>query len=86
MASKDLEAVFSYLHSEKISINKEEFQFQVETHADYPSLLAFSDALHFFNISNIAFNLSFDEIDNIPDSFIAFLGKECKSSAKCVLI
>ncbi len=76
MASKDLEAVFSYLHSEKISINKEEFQFQVETHADYPSLLAFSDALHFFNIPNIAFNLSFDEIDNLPDSFIAFLGKE----------
>jgi hypothetical protein len=78
MASKDLEAIFSYLHSQKISINKEEFQFQVETHADYPSLLAFADALSFFNIPNISARLSKKEIESLPDLFIALLKEEDK--------
>ncbi len=72
----DLEAVVSYTKSQKIILDFQEFQFQVETHPDYPSLLAFSDALSFFNIPNVAFNLSFEEIDNLPDSFIALLSKE----------
>lgn len=59
MASKDIEAVFLYTQSQNISIDKQEFEFQIETHPDYPSLLAFSDTLNFFDIPNIAFNFTF---------------------------
>lgn len=76
MASNEIEAVFSYIQSQDITLNKEEFKFLVETHPDYPSLLAFADALTFFNIPNMAFRLPFEEIAELPDSFIALIGKE----------
>ena len=76
MPSKDLEAIFSYAHSQNIFIDKQEFQFQVETHPDYPSLLAFADALTFFSIPNLAIKLEKQELENLPDSFVALLGEE----------
>lgn len=76
--NQDLESVFSYLKTHFTSISKEEFKYQIETHPDYPSLLAFSDALTFFNVPNIAFNLSLEEIESLPDSFIALLKKKDK--------
>ena len=48
--NSELEAVCSYAQSQNIKIDKEEFKFQVETHPNFPSLLAFTDALTFFNI------------------------------------
>ena len=62
-ANQNLEALYSYAHFQKINIDKEEYKFQVETHPDYPSLLAFADALTFFNIPNVAFKIPFEEID-----------------------
>lgn len=72
--SQDLEALFSYAQSQNIILDKAEFQFQVETHPDYPSLLAFADAFSFFKIPNIATKIYADQIENLPSSFVALLG------------
>lgn len=66
--NKDLEAFYSYAQYQHIKIDKEEFKYQLETHPDYPSLLAFSDTLSFFNIPNIAIKLSFQEIVSLENS------------------
>ncbi|SDE90804.1 vitamin K epoxide reductase family protein [Epilithonimonas hungarica] len=72
--NQDLEAIFSYARSQNIILDKAEFQFQVETHPDYPSLLAFTDAFSFFKIPNIATKIYADQIENLPNSFVALLG------------
>ncbi len=77
---KGIESVFSYLKSQKIYQNKQNFSFQVKSHIDYPSLLSFSDTLNFLDIPNVAFNFPFEEIDRLPDSFVALLGKEHQQS------
>src|SRR5690606_14762724 len=68
-----LKALFLYLESENISVDKQEFEFQFNSHPDYPSLLALSDTLRFFNINNGAFNIDKSEIDLLPNSFVARL-------------
>lgn len=75
MASKDLDAVFSYAQSQNISIDKQEFTFQVETHPDYPSLLAYSDALNFFNIENVVFKTEIEKLDILPEKFLSLMYK-----------
>ena len=65
--------LFDLIKAEKIYIDKEEFVFQIQSHPSYPSLLAISDTLTFFNVENAALNISFEEIDLLPDNFIALL-------------
>lgn len=67
---------FYYLEKEGIIIDKEEFLFQMKSHPDYPSLLAISDTLSFFNIENAAMHISESEIELLPNSFITLLSEE----------
>lgn len=71
--------IFKYLTKNKISIDQIEFQFQYESHPDYPSLLALSDTLKFFKIDNGAFKISEDDLDQIPENFLAVIQKEGES-------
>lgn len=73
-----IKPLFKYLDSENIQIDKNEFEYQLNSHPDYPSLLAISDTLSFFNISNAAFRISFENIGQLPDRFMASIkrGKE----------
>jgi thiol-disulfide isomerase/thioredoxin/uncharacterized membrane protein len=68
--SEHTQVIFSYLKGEDIQIDKEEFNFQVESHPDYPSLLSLSDALTFFNINNGAIRLEYEMLAQLPDRFI----------------
>lgn len=68
--------LFLYLEKENIAIDKSEFEFQIQSHSDYPSLLSISDTLNFFNIDTFAADIAFDEIDNFPNRFIANLSTE----------
>ena len=68
--------LFQYLEKEGITIDKFEFEFQVKSHPNYPSLLAISDTLLFFNIENIATRVGFLEIDTLPNRFIALLNND----------
>tara|TARA_R110002096_G_scaffold42475_6_gene114654 strand:+ start:16911 stop:18548 length:1638 start_codon:yes stop_codon:yes gene_type:complete len=70
-----LKPLFKYLDAEQIHLDKEEFEFQFNSHPDFPSLLALSDTLNFFNINNGAFKIKKSEIDLLPNTFIARLKK-----------
>ena len=68
--------LFHYLEKENINIDKSEFVFQIQSHPDYPSLLAISDTLTFFRINNIALRTEIAEIEMLPKRFIALLSDE----------
>ncbi|NVJ47534.1 MAG: thioredoxin domain-containing protein [Cytophagia bacterium] len=59
-----------YLKSANVNLDTDEFDFQLESHPDYPSLLSFHDALNFFNVANIATKINDKEIEGLPDRFI----------------
>ncbi|WP_400078891.1 vitamin K epoxide reductase family protein [Winogradskyella sp. R77965] len=71
--SDNIEVLSQYLNSEKIYIDKKEFDYQLSSHPYYPSLLAISDTLSFFNINNAAIRVPKDKFDLLPGSFIANL-------------
>ncbi|MCZ8088995.1 vitamin K epoxide reductase family protein [Flavobacterium sp.] len=71
-----LEVVFTYLNNLKIDLDKKEFEFQIKSHPDYPSLLSIVDTLNFFKIDNLAVNIDFDHVDDLPSSFIALLKED----------
>lgn len=68
-----IDFLFKYLKQEQIQIDENEFIFQFNSHPNYPSLLAISDTLTFFGLNNIAARISIDEIDKLPNRFIAKL-------------
>ena len=53
-----------------INIDAEIVNAELEKHPDYPSLLSVSDVLTTLKIENNAFRVSFDELVNIPCSFV----------------
>lgn len=68
--------LFHYLAKENIAIDKTEFEFQLKSHPDYPSLLAIVDTLTFFDIDNFATRIEKQQIDVLPPLFIALLHEE----------
>ncbi|WP_431611983.1 vitamin K epoxide reductase family protein [Chryseobacterium sp. 'Rf worker isolate 10'] len=76
MTRKSYTAVINYLDNNKIYIDKDEFELQLEGHPDFPSLLAFSDALNFFNIENYSYRIDNDEKDILPEDFLALVEGE----------
>lgn len=67
--------LFPYLEKEHITIDKTEFEFQIQSHPEYPSLLSIADTLSFFNIDNLATRIAKDQIDVLPIRFIAYLNE-----------
>jgi hypothetical protein len=78
--NQNIKSVFSYAKSEGIKINFEDFSYQVENHPDYPTILAISDTLSFYNIENGAIEVSAQEIDLLPIRFVALLSNEKSNS------
>ncbi len=68
-----LNFLFLYLKKRNIHLNKKEFIVQYESHPAFPSLLALSDTLRFFNVENGALHVKANEIDNLPSFFMAKL-------------
>ena len=65
--------LFHYLKREKITIDQTEFNFQVQSHTSYPSLLAVSDTLSFLKINNLATRLENEDLVHLPNAFIALI-------------
>lgn len=65
--------LFLYLKKLNVHINKKEFIIQYESHPAYPSLLAVSDTLNFFNIENGAIHVEAAEISALPSVFMTKL-------------
>lgn len=73
--------LFQYLEKEKIYIDRTEFEFQIQSHPDYPSLLAISDTLSFFNIDNGAIKIEIDQIELLPNRFVTYLNRAFEDPA-----
>lgn len=69
----DLNFLFNYLEKEKISFDQSEFEFQIESHPDYPSLLSIADTLSFFKIKNLATKIINKDLVHLPNNFIALI-------------
>lgn len=54
----------------KLSLDKQEFHYQFESHPDYPSNLAFSDTLNLLGIKNEAYILEKEFWNELPDEYI----------------
>jgi uncharacterized membrane protein/glutaredoxin len=67
--------LFQILEKENIIIDKTEFEFQIQSHPDYPSLLAISDTLSFFNIDNGAMRVEASDMVLLPDRYVALLSE-----------
>lgn len=68
--------IFQYLEKEQIDIDKNEFQFQIQSHPDFPSLVSTIDTLSFLNIDNGVLHVDISEIELLPDYFVALLDAE----------
>ena len=63
--SKNNNYLFQYLEKENIAIDQAEFEFQLHSHSDVPSMLAISDTLQFFNIENTEKKIVFQGVHMI---------------------
>lgn len=78
--NNQLEFIIRYLKKENINIDLNEFQFQIETHPDFPSLLSYHDTLTFFKINNIVAKISHEDLVNLPNNFIAEINPDKHNS------
>ena len=53
-----------------IKLDNQEFLFQLNSHPNYPSALAFSDTLNFLGVKNDAYNLEKEYWEELPEEFI----------------
>jgi hypothetical protein len=77
---EELTSLFHYLEKEEISIDKKEFDFQLQSHPDYPSLMSIVDTCDFFNIENGAINVDISELELLPKQFVAYLNDETNNA------
>jgi uncharacterized membrane protein len=59
----------------EIPVTRQSISDELGKHADYNSMLAFSDVLDRWNVPNVAYKLEFEELSDLPLPFIAFLSK-----------
>lgn len=76
--SDNLKFLFQYLKKIDITIDQDEFAFQVQSHPDFPSLLSIVDTLSFFNINNVAIHVPISNLDLLPNHFVSLLKEEIK--------
>lgn len=74
--TQNLTYLFYFLEKESITIDQTEFEFQLQSHPSYPSLLAVADTLQFFNIENGAIHVEISEIDLLPNRFVTLLPQD----------
>lgn len=67
--------VQSLLQKNKIKVDREELNFQIQSHPSYPSLHAITGVLNHFNIDHLALRVPIDAntLSQLPNSFIAQL-------------
>lgn len=71
-----MRSIILYLESLGLNFDKKELEFQYQSHPNFPSLLAISDTLNFFNIANKAYKIDKSNVRSLPDSFVASINKK----------
>lgn len=69
-------ALVSYFNTVKIKISPSELKLQLFSHPHTPSLYAISETLNFLKIENIAAEVEHEQLEFLPNNFIAFLRDE----------
>ncbi|MGR3854525.1 thioredoxin domain-containing protein [Chryseobacterium indologenes] len=69
--SKNTNVLTSYLKLIDIHIDKNEFEYQLNGHPEFPNILSFSDTLHFFNIDCSVFEIDEEDVELLPKNFIS---------------
>lgn len=64
----------SFYH--KLKISQSEFLFQLQSHPNYPSVLAFSDTLNFLNLKNEVYEIEKKNWEDLPSQFITIYKNE----------
>ncbi len=70
---KNFDYLFQYLEKEDIFIDKSDFEFQMRSHPEFPSLLSVADTLEYFGIKNNIVHLSISDIELLPKRFVVLL-------------
>ena len=83
--TEDFNYLFQYLEKEAIDVDKTEFLFQIQSHPDYPSILAIADALTFFDIQNGVIRVDVSDVEFLPNRFLCFLNNENHGSKFALL-
>lgn len=68
-----LAALKSYFRAERIVYDARELELQLFSHPHAPSLYAVTETLHFLNIDNVAARIAPDQLDQLPEHFLAFI-------------
>lgn len=83
--TENLNLLFFYLELEEINLDKIDFEFQIQSHPNYPSILSIVDTLSFFNIENVVLKYNFADIDELPIRFMTVLVND-KTNSELYLI
>lgn len=78
MKKNDYKFILKYIEINKYIIDIKEFEFQLNSHPDFPSLLSIKDTLDFFNIENKIFNIEYSEMLNLDFKYFIILGRISK--------
>lgn len=65
--------IIKFLRDNKYIFAQDEFDKQFSSHPDYPSLYAVTDTFKLMGVDNIAANVPKEELDNLPDTFMAVI-------------
>lgn len=60
-----------YLHEHKYYHLEDKIILELQSHPDYPSLIAIVDVLHFYDIENVAARIDESELINLPETFLS---------------
>lgn len=74
--TESFNSLFIYMEKEDIKVDKNEFLFQIQSHPNYPSILAVADTLKFFNIESGFIKVDYSEIELLPNRFLTILTKD----------
>lgn len=74
-----VDIIYKYAKKEGFYIDKSEFLFQLQSHPNYPNLVAVVDTLNFFDISSGVFRVDTQEYHLLPLNFVTFLDLNSKS-------
>ncbi|SFM84570.1 Peptidase C39 family protein [Algoriella xinjiangensis] len=64
---------YHFLKDNNYPITYEDFSKNINSHPDYPSLLAYSETFSYLGVENLAAQVPKEEYENIPDTFIALI-------------
>ncbi len=77
--------LFIFLQREGIVVDESKFEYQIQSHPNFPDLLCVTDALSFFNIENAAIHVEFSNIDDLPKNFVTLLNNENEDPKFCFI-